>query len=96
MDRIIARELIEKELSVLRKLSYGEWLQRIDRVSTKSISGPDGKEYQVEIQPFWDSKKGGNIRVLVSLSSGGLSDFIPMSGAFIISPSGTFVGEGSN
>jgi hypothetical protein len=96
MDRDIARGLIDRELEALRKLSYKECLQLMDRVSTKSLPGPDGKEYQLEIQACWDSKKNGNIRVSVAASGGGLSVFVPAAGDFIISPDGSFVGENSH
>ena len=97
MNRDFAKKLIDEELNALRKLSYAEWLLRIGQVSARSVFGPDSsKEYHVETEAFWDSKKNGNIRVLVLVNGGGLSDFVPLSGDFIISPDGAFVGEGSN
>jgi len=93
MNREIARALIDEELGRLRKLSYAEHLKFLDNASTTKLQGPDGKHYQIERQAFWDSKKGGNIRVMVSADDGGWSAFKPLSGAFIISPDGSFVGE---
>ena len=96
MDRDFATKLIDEELSALRKLSYAECQLRMGHVATKSISGPDGTEYHIDIEAFWDAKKNENIRVLVLVNGGGLSDFVPISGSFIISPDGAFVGEDSN
>jgi hypothetical protein len=93
MDRQIARTLLDKELGKLRQLSYAELLPLMNKVSTDEIIGPDGKRYQVERQAFWDSKKGGNIRVMVCVDDGGWSAFKPLSGAFILSPSGSFIDE---
>jgi len=93
MNRDIARALIDEELKKLRKLSYTELLKALNRASTTTVKGRDGETYQVEWQAFWDGKKRGNIRVLVCVDDGGLSAFKPLSGAFIISPDGSFIGE---
>jgi hypothetical protein len=93
MNRPIARTLIEEELRRLRKLSYTELLKLVDTASTDDMQGPDGKRYQIERQAFWDDKKGHNIRVVVSVDDGGLRALIPMTGSFIISPDGSFIGE---
>jgi hypothetical protein len=93
MNREIARALIDEELRSLRKLSYAELLKLVDKASTNNVQAPDGKQYQIERQTFWDAKKGGNIRVMVSVDDGGLSAFTPLTGDFIISPDGSFIGE---
>jgi hypothetical protein len=93
MDRQIARTLLDKELGKLRQLSYAELLPVMKKVPTNEIIGPDGKRYQIECQAFWDSKEGGNIRVMVCVDDGGWSAFKPLSAAFIISPSGSFISE---
>jgi len=93
MNREIALCLMEQELRKLQKLPYQKFLKVLDKVSTTTLQGADGKTYQLERQAFWDCKKGGNIRVMVCVDDGGLSAFKPLSGAFIISPDGTFVKE---
>ena len=65
MNREIGRALIDKALGSLRKLSYAELLKLVDKASSDNVQGPDGKQYQVERQAFWDAEKGGNIRVMV-------------------------------
>jgi len=42
---------------------------------------------------FWDSKKGGDIRVMVAADDGGLRSFIPQTYDFIMAPDGSFIGE---
>lgn len=93
MNREIASALIQRELEALRNSSYGELTSLVDKVSTRREKGQDGKEYQIERQAVWDEANGGNIRVIVCVDDGGLSAFRPLSGDFIISPSGIFIGE---
>jgi hypothetical protein len=50
MSREIARMLVEDKLNELRKLSYGELFELVGQVSCDGMSGPDGKEYQVETE----------------------------------------------
>lgn len=93
MNREIACALVDEELQKLRKLSYAELLKLMNNPSTIEVDGSDGKRYQIERQAFWDSKKGGNIRIMVSADDGRLSALKPLSRDFIISPDGSFVGE---
>ena len=93
MNREIASTLIDEELGRLREFSYSELLKLMDKPSTIYVQGQDGKRYQIERQAFWDSNKGGNIRVMVSADDGGWSAFKPLSAAFIISPDDSFIGE---
>jgi hypothetical protein len=89
----IARALIDEELAKLRNSSYAELLKLVNKPITINVPGSDGKNYQIERQAFWDTKKGGNIRVMVSADDGGWSAFKPLTGDFIISPDGHFIGE---
>jgi hypothetical protein len=95
-SRRIAAEIIDHRLEALRRLSYADLLQRRAETPCDTVIGPDGWEYQVETQVFWDepSKKGGNLRVMVSVDGGGTSVLKPLFGAFIIAPDGSFVGAG--
>ena len=93
MGRDEALTLADEVLEDLRKLSYDECRQLMNAVSTRELRGRDGKEYQVQIEAFWDAKKNGNVRVMVAVSGGGFSDFKPWCRDFIIAPDGSFVGE---
>ncbi|HKQ86759.1 MAG TPA: hypothetical protein VJS43_08320 [Candidatus Acidoferrales bacterium] len=91
MDRGVARRLVDKEMERLRRLSYEEFLKLLDKPSTTALKGPDGRAYQMETQAFWDSKPGGNIRVMVSVDDGEFFSAVkPLTGDFIISPDGSF------
>jgi len=93
MGREIARAIIEDRLKELRQLSYRELVERVGRVSCDCINGPDGKEYQAETEARWDGKPGGNVRVIVAVDGPGVSAFKPLTGDFIMSADGSFVGE---
>lgn len=97
MSREIARVLIDQKLEELRKLPYGQLVALLDRSSAVCLLGPDGQEYQMETQAFWDrGPAAGDIRVMVAVDGGDVSAFRPLVGDFIIARDGTFVGEESN
>lgn len=62
-------------------------------ITTGEREGASGAAYQFEIEVFWDDKPGGDVRVMGSIDDGGLRAFLPLCEAFIMSPSGRFVGE---
>jgi len=96
MSREIARAIIEDRLKELRKFSYGELVKLVGQISVDRIDGPDCEEYQVETETRWDSKAGGNIRVIVAVDGPGASAFKPLTETFIMSADGSFVGENWN
>jgi hypothetical protein len=91
MNHEIANILRDKELMGLRTSSYVELQKYIAKPVSKMMKGPDGQQYQVEIQAFWDKKKDENIRVTVSVDDGSWAAVKPLSGDFIISPDGSIV-----
>ena len=93
MDHQIAYELIDERLKDLRQRTYRELVALIGHSDTASTTGEDGKTYQLETQVFWDSAKGGDIRVMVSADDGGLRSFMPLTDNFIMARDGSFVGE---
>jgi hypothetical protein len=96
MNNAVARGVINQELDKLRRLPYKELLGFRDRSVSSWLTGEDGKQYQMEVQAHWDRKKDGDLRVMVSIDDGGLRAFFPVSGDFIVSPDGSFVGEDSH
>lgn len=94
MNREIALEIASDVLQDLRKLSYEERREMMERgPKTIDVAGSDGKRYQAAIEAFWDGKKNGPIRVMVLVDDGGLAVFKPLPRDFIIAPDGSFVGE---
>jgi hypothetical protein len=94
MSSEIARAIIEEKLKELRRCSYGALVKLVGEVSCDEINRQDG-EYQMETEARWDSNPGGNIRVIVAVDGPGTSAFRPLTGSFIMSADGSFVGENS-
>jgi hypothetical protein len=93
MDKIEAKQVLTKELEGYRARSYGELVNRIGDTIVFEKQGASGATYQLEITVLWDSRPDGDVRVIASVDDGGWSAFTPMSGDFIMSPDGNFVGE---
>lgn len=86
-------EVAEQVLSELRQLPYDACRSLIENTSNRIIKQAE-KTFQVEVDAFWDDRKRQTVHVMVAVSEPGLSDFVPTMADFIISPDGTFVGEG--
>jgi hypothetical protein len=94
MNEQVASALIQVELQRLRRISYQELASVVGNVENKEVVGEDGITYQLEMQVFWDGKKGGDIRVMVACDDGrGWRAFVPLSAGCIVRPDGSFVGE---
>jgi len=91
MNEQVVYALIDAELRRLQALSYSELAALIEKIDTKVLVGEDGKTYQLEIQAFWDSKKGADVRLIVAADDGGWRAFKPLTGDFIMRPDGSLV-----
>ena len=88
-----ARTLLADELSSWRARSYPELVEKMKDVIAFEVEGRSGAMYQIEIEVFWDDRRGGNLRVVGGIDDGGLRAFAPLTDDFIMAPDGTFVGE---
>jgi hypothetical protein len=93
MDKAIARGLVRQELDKLRTHSYDSLCELLESPATKIVTGPDGKDYQVEIQAVWDAKPGAELRVVVSVDDAGWRALVPVSDSFIMTPGGEIQGD---
>jgi hypothetical protein len=91
MNDVVATELIKDELQRLRLLNYSELVRLIGEDQISTPLGSDGKEYQMEVDVFWDEEKGGDVRVIVAVDDGGLRAFVPLTSDFIMRSDGTLV-----
>lgn len=96
MNREEALHLLTGELKLLRSMSYQTLADLVGSPKVYSRSGPDGTEYQIEVEVFPDSPRypDGNVRVIASIDDGTFPSSIkPVTRDFIMSPGGEFVGE---
>ena len=91
MNEQVAQAAINAELALLQTRSYADLTALIGNVETEEVVGDDGKNYQLEIQAFWDGKKGGELRVIVAADDGGWRAFKPLTDGFVMRPDGTLV-----
>lgn len=93
MDTVEARRVLDQWLARLRAVPYQELAARVGSVSNDEIARDSERSWQVEVEVLWDDKPDGDVRVMVAIDDGGLRAFVPLTGEFIKSPSGQFVGE---
>ena len=96
MNQDEAKTLLAAQMQELKKLSYADlhsWVVE-KKIETLVMKGPSGTDYQIEIQALWENKRGGAIRVFVSIDDGGwVSSFVPLCESLVVSPDGSLVGE---
>ncbi len=84
-----AKREVARVISQYRSKPYDFWERAIDQEPiTLETTADSGKEYQIEIQAFWDDKSGGNIRVIFSIDDGGWRAFCPLSKDFLVTKQG--------
>ena len=95
MDIAEADNLLGQQLSKLRALPYSELKRLVEgrSIQTPEAKGTSGIPYYMEVQAFWDNRRDGNIRVIVSIDDGGKSASHPRSRDFIKAPDESFVDE---
>ena len=94
MDKLEARRLAQEWVDDLRRRSYGELRDTfLRKPDCQEITADSGIAYQRETEAYWDGRKGGHLRVTVSVDDGGWRSFCPVTDDFIIAPDGSFVGE---
>ena len=95
MDEEEARGVLDRRVAELRRCSYidlkAAWFRQPD---CEQVQGPNGVEYQVEIEALWDDRRAQTLRIVVSVDDGsGWRAFVPLTDSFIVAPDGSFVGE---
>lgn len=96
MNTLEARALLAKELDSWRQRPYPALASLVGGEPVpRQVLGEEKDRYQLEIQVFWDSSPGGDVRVLGAIDDGGFRAFVPLTDSFIMAPDGRFVGEDS-
>jgi hypothetical protein len=92
MGHEIAYDFINQELTLLRRQPYVDLVAKIGKAEHKEFVAHDGNRYQLETEVFWDSRRGGDIRVTACADGGGVSAVVTLCEAFVMDPDGTIVG----
>ena len=93
MNNEEAVTILQAHLSSYRQRTYSELVALMGQPQVAEVQGSSGTKYQLEVEVFWDSAAGGDIRVLGSVDDGGWRAFKPLCEDFILAPNGAFVGE---
>jgi hypothetical protein len=91
-----AGRVLSNKVQELRGKSYTELSAvHLNKPVGMEVIALSGASVRAEVKAVWDhpKQKSGNLRVIVSVSYGGLSNFLPLTGSFIMAPGGSFVGE---
>ena len=93
MNKDVAQRCLLAEAASLKQRTYDELAKFIGDPCSKFVVGDDGKEYQLQVHAFWDqSKRGGNLRVVISVDDGGLRRLVmPLTETLIVARDGEFL-----
>jgi hypothetical protein len=79
-----ARRIARSVVAELEEHTPDDIWSSFSTPSSRMEQGDDGRTYHVEIQAMWDADPNGDIRVVVSVDSGGWSSLAPASEGFIV------------
>lgn len=93
MDNDEARGLLRQRLDLYRTRSHHELQSLIAEPEIIELVGPSGTRFCIEVLAVWDSKIGGDLRVIGSIDDGGWRAFRPLTDDFIMRRDGTLVSD---
>jgi hypothetical protein len=91
MNKDEAKAILSDQLKSFTTRSYSELAAFIDTPVDVEIAGPSGTKYGIEINVFFDSKPGGDLRIIGSIDDGGWRAVVPLSDSLIMKPDGNLV-----
>ena len=92
MDNDEAVAMLERELAAIAGAPYADLVARIaDGSEIVERLAPSGTMYQMEIDVQWDSRPGGNVRVIGSVDDGQFRVLMPLTRSFIKASDDSFV-----
>ena len=86
-----AAELLRKRIAEIRSRPFSELLTLINTADVIEVRGGTGKEYQIEVNAWWDDKAKTRLRVSGSIDDGGFRARInwkPLLNGFLAYPDG--------
>ena len=91
MNNDEAKSLLANELHALAGRSFSELVALIGHDEVKVVIGESEVNYQMELNVFWDSKPGKDLRIMGSIDDGGWRAFLPLTDSLIMKPDGKLV-----
>lgn len=92
MNKKEATKIINEVLESFKSKPYSELEEMVGESPVMNeIKAESGTEYQIEIIAYWDTKQGGDIRVLGSIDDMAQSDYDPLLKSFIMTPEGEII-----
>ena len=67
---------------------YAKLVASINHTEVNNVIGESGVFYQIDLNPYWDSKPDGNLRLMASIDDGGWRAFSRPTGSLIMKPDG--------
>ena len=90
MNEEEAASLLRAHLEQYRRRSHADLSSHLGNQGCDEVTGPSGARYQIEVDILWDSRPGGDLRVLGGIDDGTFWRFIsPLNDSFLMSPDGT-------
>jgi hypothetical protein len=83
-DKGDARRELDRLVREHSAVSYSEWVSRLDQQKRLEFTSSAGIWYQATIEPVWDDKPGGRIRVLFAIDDGGRGAFHPFTDSLLL------------
>ena len=93
-NRKQAIAFLSDRIEHFRSQPYSELVCLVDDPDNTIMKSDSGKEYQIEIEAYWDSEPNGTLSVWGSVDDGWLTASIttkPFIQGFLIRPDGTIV-----
>jgi hypothetical protein len=91
MNNAEAKSLLGSELHALAGRSFDELVALIGHDEVKVVIGESEVNYQMELNVFWDSKPGKDLRIMGSIDDGRWRAFRPLTESLIMKPDGTLI-----
>ncbi len=93
MNKEEATTLLRGKINELRAAPYQELVELIGKDDVDETLSASGKTYYLEATAFWDDRRRGHVRVVVSIDDGGFRAYVPLTSDFIVDEDGHFIGE---
>jgi hypothetical protein len=90
VDNVEAKLVLTIKLDAFVARPYSELVTLIGKPEVLELAGESGTNFQIEFNVFFDSKPGGDLRIVGSIDDG-LRAWMPLTRTLIMKPDGTLV-----